>query len=411
MRLTEEMLEVLAAANPDGNLLYLTGPPLARELYEQVDAALNTVGGRWSKSKKAHVFPGPAWPAVMELCGQEEIETAPERKQRTQLFETPPDVVADLIDSAMLAPSHVVLEPSAGRGAIAFAVAGLVMAVDCIESDADYADDIREAGYARLVTVRDFLTVRPEPVYHRVVMNPPFTRGQDVTHVSHALKFVRPGGRLVAVMPASIKSRADKAARAFRATVAEAFGSFEDNDAGAFEASGTAVHTVIVTIPVPAVAVTASEPIRVTTDRTAERLPLFDPAASAPGVYVHDSWTQADHVFRFRGNCIGCNRRTWAHDDGHDDVRGVFGDYTHVPLTDEDFEGIDGLDVPSDVSIPRCATCWNEREAYEQAMRKAVAEVRRRYGKNATPAAPRILVAAETTPTQLDLFSDEETAA
>ena len=66
-------------------------------------------------------------------------------------------------------------------------------------------------------SVEDFLAVPPAPVYDRVIMNPPFTRGQDVTHVQHALRFVRPGRRLVAVMPASIKSRADKAARAFRA--------------------------------------------------------------------------------------------------------------------------------------------------------------------------------------------------
>jgi predicted RNA methylase len=406
MRLTEDILEVLANANPDGNLLYLQGT-LDRKLYEQVDAALATVGGKWSKSRKAHVFPGPAWPAVMDLTSREEVETAPERKQRTQLFGTPPEVVGDLLDAAMLSASHVALEPSAGYGAIAKAVAGQVQAVDCIEIDAEYAENISAGGYARKLTVADFLTVHPEPVYDRVVMNPPFARGQDVTHVRHALRFVRPGGRLVAVMPASIKSRADKAARQLRATVAEAFGSFEDNDAGAFEASGTGVHTVIVTIPVPAVAVTASEPIRITTDRTAERLPLFDPAASAPGVYVHDSWTKADHVFRFRGNCVGCNRRTWAHDDGPDDVRGVFGDFTHVPLTDEDFEDIDGLDVPSDLSIPRCAACWNERKAYEHAIVAAVAMLRRK-----SRAVPVLAVAPEpaSEPAQLTLFADEPAA-
>jgi predicted RNA methylase len=412
VKLTEEMLEVLAGANPDGNLLYLQGS-LDRKLYEQVDAALATVGGRWSKAKKAHVFPGPAYAAVVELSGRDEVETAPERRQRTQLFETPPDVVADLLDSAVLAASHVVLEPSAGRGAIASALAGLVAAVDCIEVDGEYAEAIGAAGYARKLTVADFLAVRPEPAYDRVVMNPPFTRGQDVTHVRHALRFVRPGGRLVAVMPASIKSRADQGARALRAVVAEAFGSFEDNDAGSFEASGTGVSTVIVTIPVPAPALTAPGVIRVTTDRTAGRLPMFDPAASAPGVYVHDSWTRADHVFRFRGDCIGCGRRTWAHDDGHDDVRGVFGDYTHCPLTDEDFDGVEGLDVPEDLSIPRCAACWNEREAYERATRKAVAMLRR-GGRARTPAVALAPVAAgkPAAAAQLDLFSDgEDTAA
>jgi 16S rRNA G1207 methylase RsmC len=32
-----------------------------------------------------------------------------------------------------------------------------------------------------------------------VLMNPPFSKGQDVAHILHALKFLKPGGRLVAL--------------------------------------------------------------------------------------------------------------------------------------------------------------------------------------------------------------------
>ena len=416
MKITEDMLEVLASASPDGNLLYLNGQ-IERKLYEQVDAALNTAGGHWSKGRKAHVFSRPAWDAVMDLTAREEVETAPERRQRTQLFETPADVVGSLISGALLQRRHVVLEPSAGRGAIAQAVARLVDAVDCIEADGDYAAEISAAGYARTVTVRDFLTVTPDPVYDRVIMNPPFTRGQDVAHVGHALRFVRPGGRLIAVMPSSVQSRADKAATAFRGVVDQAHGWYTGNPAESFKDSGTTVNTVIVIIPVAGqdVAATADEPMRVTFDRTAERVPLFDPATAAPGVYIHhDAWMMQDTVFRFRGKCIGCRRPTWAHDHGNDDVRGVFGDYTAMPLDSEDFEsyeGADGLDIPADVTLPRCAECWNTGEAYERANRRALAELKRRYGKTPGGAAPRPPVAAAVTTTQLDLFGAEETAA
>ena len=52
--------------------------------------------------------------------------TERERKVSAQFFETPPAVVEMLIAAAMLNRSHVVLEPSAGRGNIASAVAPLV---------------------------------------------------------------------------------------------------------------------------------------------------------------------------------------------------------------------------------------------------------------------------------------------
>jgi hypothetical protein len=36
--------------------------------------------------------------------------------------------------------------------------------------------------------------------FDRVVMNPPFDHGADIKHVEHARKFLKPGGRLVAVV-------------------------------------------------------------------------------------------------------------------------------------------------------------------------------------------------------------------
>ena len=61
------------------------------------------------------------------------------------------------------------------------------------------------------VTCMDFLETTPEPVYDRVIMNPPFTRGADAKHVLHALGFVKPGGLLVSVMSNGASYRGDKA--------------------------------------------------------------------------------------------------------------------------------------------------------------------------------------------------------
>lgn len=51
----------------------------------------------------------------------------------------------------------------------------------------------------------DFLTITPDKwgrQYDAIVMNPPFERLQDIDHVRHAFRFLKPGGRLVAIMSA-----------------------------------------------------------------------------------------------------------------------------------------------------------------------------------------------------------------
>jgi 16S rRNA G1207 methylase RsmC len=49
----------------------------------------------------------------------------------------------------------------------------------------------------------NFLESHPVPDYDVVVMNPPFYGRHYVKHVRHALKFLKPGGTLVAILPAT----------------------------------------------------------------------------------------------------------------------------------------------------------------------------------------------------------------
>ena len=43
-------------------------------------------------------------------------------------------------------------------------------------------------------------------MFDRVVMNPPFSEGRWTAHVKAAAEMVKPGGRLVSILPASAKS-------------------------------------------------------------------------------------------------------------------------------------------------------------------------------------------------------------
>ena len=68
----------------------------------------------------------------------------------------------------------------------------------------------------------------------------------------HALTFLRPGGRLVAVMSAGVRFRQDARSTSFRALLHDLPAEIHDLPDGSFLASGTAVQTVIVTIDKPA---------------------------------------------------------------------------------------------------------------------------------------------------------------
>ncbi|MEV0617651.1 DUF3560 domain-containing protein [Nonomuraea sp. NPDC050404] len=168
-----------------------------------------------------------------------------------EAFVTPPAVVARLMELANLQPGETVLEPSAGTGNIATAAVEAGAVVDCVELDLGLSNIlIGRVKEVRDVRIRDFLSVEPDgQLYDAVVMNPPFSRGRDIAHVTHALRFVKPGGRLIAVMGGGVAFNKVKATAEFRQLVEDRGGSITSLPADAFKSAGIAVTTAIVVIP------------------------------------------------------------------------------------------------------------------------------------------------------------------
>ncbi|MGW6238407.1 hypothetical protein [Streptomyces sp. NPDC055094] len=247
MKIDPDVLEVLRTASADGTALRLNGQ-LERKLYERVNLALHAVGGVWHRYKRAHIFTIDAADAIAGLLATGEVITDVDRG----FYPTPEATVERLLDLAELEPGFEVLEPSAGRGAIAEAVAARGAIVDCVELDAARAEHIRAGGYARQVTTADFFSVKVERRYQRVIMNPPFAGRQDIRHVERALRFVQPGGLLVAIMYGGLTYRGDSRTKDFLARIWEARGTLWELPADAFPAVG--VPTVIAVIPVRDVA-------------------------------------------------------------------------------------------------------------------------------------------------------------
>jgi hypothetical protein len=225
------------------------------DLVEKVNKLLAEYYGAglgWGKAEQEQ--PGAAFEGA--------VERAPARNYG--LFPTPDALAEKVVNEANLyseTPLRI-LEPSAGTGQLASRAAKPVPwgwrenatevqhRVDVVEVQPELVRGLEGGPYAR-VLCREFLAMAPEPVYDRVVMNPPFDRLRDVDHVHHALRFLRPGGRLVAIMSQSAEFSEQRKAVAFRAEVEAWGGTWRDLPEGSFRKLGTNVNTCLLTVDRP----------------------------------------------------------------------------------------------------------------------------------------------------------------
>lgn len=247
--ISQPVLAVLSAAELDGPRLTLVGS-LDRKLYVEVNKVLEEAGGKWNRKAKAHVFDGPAVDSIDPILLTGEYRNA---KQEFGQFDTPEDLARYAVDLAKVSAGMTVYEPNAGTGNIVAAVieaTGTGAGIFGCEIDPKRhafctARHHRAFGSGGLA-LADFLTIEPNPVFDRVVMNPPFAKQADSDHVLHAAKFLAVDGILVSIMSAGIMIRQDRKAVAFREFIERHNGTIERLPENAFKTSGTLVQTCIV---------------------------------------------------------------------------------------------------------------------------------------------------------------------
>lgn len=163
-------------------------------------------------------------------------------------FFTPEPFARYIADWAVRSPSGRLLEPSCGEAAFLLAAVdrlaalldptdadptlGSLDGVELHEASAQAARDLlRSAGDEPNITVGDFFTVTPEPLYDAGIGNPPYVRYQDLAgdartrsraaalragvpltglasywaaFTVHSALFLKPGGRVGLVVPAEL---------------------------------------------------------------------------------------------------------------------------------------------------------------------------------------------------------------
>ncbi len=147
-------------------------------------------------------------------------------------FPTPKTLASRMVEMAGISSGMKVLEPSAGNGNIAEAIREAGADVDVAEISSALRDLLTAKKFN--VVSHDFMDIT-EGQYDAIVMNPPFSKNQDIQHVQRAFKLLKPGGKLVAIVGEGAFFRNDKTATEFRDWLDELGATVEKLPEGTFK--------------------------------------------------------------------------------------------------------------------------------------------------------------------------------
>lgn len=233
-----EVREVLEQATIEGPELRM--PPLERRLFTKVKPVLEAIGARWDRRRGAFVFAEDPRAVVAAIVGGDVVPAS--ERAREGFVATPPELAARVVGDygavEGLPAGSVVLEPSAGDGALVRAVleANPDVLVCAIEPNLGRAESIPTRPEVDL-TVTRFEDFQARREYDAVVMNPPYSTAESTTlwidHLWRAWELLRGDGLLTCIAPAAFTWRQDRRHLGVRELVAR-HGAFDELEPDAF---------------------------------------------------------------------------------------------------------------------------------------------------------------------------------
>lgn len=241
-----------------GGVFKLPNQHFSRPVYEQIKKVIENAGGKWKKKLGGFTFVAGGLDRLAAFIGNGEMVN---HQQVTQFFPTPEPLAAKMAALFNIKDGHRFLEPSAGHGNLAKALlceaVNSKLSIECtmIEMDEANAKVLAADDYfncvprcSAFIMQRDFLQCKiPARGYEfdGVLMNPPFSRGDDIKHILHAWEFLKVGGKLVALCANGPKQNA-----ILKPWSESLGGTWEVLPAGTFKdsgAKGTNIETVLLT--------------------------------------------------------------------------------------------------------------------------------------------------------------------
>lgn len=243
MKIKDDVLQVLrnSIVDEEKNLLFLPPSQLERKLYMDVNKCLESIGGGWNKKLKGYLFDHNPSDDLDEMINTGEWT---DKKKEYQFFATPKEVAIQMIELSEIKKDEVLLEPSAGDGAILdlFPKENPYTAIELMPEN---CKKLEEKGFnAGQVDFLSCVGLRAD----KIIMNPPFTKQQDVKHIFHAWELLSKGGRLVSIVSESPFFRENKLSKDFRDWLEENSATVINLEPGDFKSSRTMVKTRIIVV-------------------------------------------------------------------------------------------------------------------------------------------------------------------
>jgi predicted RNA methylase len=245
-RLTDRQRDLLNLVRVnDQNVAIYTGQEHIPD-WAALKSVMTALGGKW-QAKSGFRFPDDADARELVRLALETGEILDEKE--AEFFETPMSLADEMAEWVAPFDGCEILEPSAGRGALCQAIHRICPTayIHCFEPMPSLQVQLARMAMVKAVGSDFMATTRPTlSWYDGVIMNPPFSKRQDIRHITHALSFLKPGGRLAAIASAGVLYRDDRLGREFRDLLAAHGGTISKNPEGSFSAVGTNVSTVMV---------------------------------------------------------------------------------------------------------------------------------------------------------------------
>lgn len=274
MKLTNEQINILRDGKIEWNRFYLQWQ-LDRKQYVSINEVLETIGLKRNRKEKAHIADcsnDDLVDVIADIVETWEVETLKETIKKFQFYETPKEVAEYLVELAEINNDDNVLEPSAWHGAIVDCLLPKlkdsknknvsIVLIELNPENVKILKDKYEFGNTWLTDAVDgrstYCKKYKMNIYHcdflqnwlnkeafsKIVINPPFSKSQDVKHILEAYTLLNKWGRLVSIASSSVKWREWKLYDELKALNPE----FIELPDWSFKESGTMVNTVIVVI-------------------------------------------------------------------------------------------------------------------------------------------------------------------
>jgi len=243
--------EVLQACTVSGMVVTLPAYQLDRKLYQDVAKHLELIGGKWNRKAQGFVFNENPSSLLAQVSRGKRIDI----KKDYQFFATPSQLADEMVRFANIEEYDLILEPSAGQGAIINAIhkqhpEQLVHYCELMELNRTFLSRLSNVAYITdnfLKLSRSKLTTG---TFDKIIANPPFSKNQDIDHIRQMWDCLKPGGRIVTIASKHWQYASNKKETTFKQWVNE-FADIEEIEAGTFEESGTKIATCMIILDKP----------------------------------------------------------------------------------------------------------------------------------------------------------------